>query len=282
MKKHAVLTVIAFFGFLSVMFSLSAQDARAAQAPFEAPQVFQAAGPDEVALTATLNAFRAAIGGALNDNNPGPIAIGRREIAWGAAVGPVTPFNEFLTSRGAQFSTPRGDGLAQGTAAELAALLGNNNYTGFLVPFSAPNMFAPVGGNVTETVFFVPGAADEASATPAAVRAFGVVFIDVDQPEGSGPGRQANRRASTLMEAFDANNARLFSGFAPASPGDGNLSFLGIIFDDPVIARVRITTGPARTGQDESSRVDIVVMDDFIYGEPQALPAPAAPGPQTN
>jgi hypothetical protein len=136
-------------------------------------------------------------------------------------------------------------------------------------------MFTPVGTNATEAIFFVPGAADAASAVPAAVSAFGAVFIDVDQPEGSGPGRQANRRASTLLEFFDASNRRLFSGFAPASPGDGNLSFFGIVFPDARIARVRITAGPTRTGQDENPGRDIVVMDDFIYGEPQALSSSA-------
>jgi hypothetical protein len=160
----------------------------------------------------------------------------------------------------------------------LATLFANPSYNTKFIAFSPQRMFTPVGTNVTEAVFFVPQGVggDEANAVPAAVRAFGAVFVDVDQPEGSGPGRQANRRASTLLEFFDANNARLFSGFAPASPGEGNLSFFGIVFPDARIARVRITTG-AKAGPDESSRQDIVVMDDFIYGEPQALSS-AAPG----
>jgi hypothetical protein len=64
----------------------------------------------------------------------------------------------------------------------------------------------------------------------------------------------------------------LFSSSVPASPGDGSLSFFGIVFDDARIARVRITSGNAAPGRDDDAKHDIVMMDDFIYGEPQALP----------
>ena len=57
----------------------------------------------------------------------------------------------------------------------------------------------------------------------------------------------------------------------PASPGDGNLSFFGIIFEDARIARVRITTGNVALGPDDGRKQDVVAMDDFIYGEPQPL-----------
>ena len=63
----------------------------------------------------------------------------------------------------------------------------------------------------------------------------------------------------------------LFSSFVPASPGDGSLSFFGIVFDESRIARVRITSGDT-AGPDDGQKRDIVVMDDFIYGEPHALP----------
>ena len=64
-------------------------------------------------------------------------------------------------------------------------------------------------------------------------RGFGAVFTDVDQPDGSGPSKKrGNRGASTLIEYFDADGKVLFSSFVPASPGDGSLSFFGIVFDD--------------------------------------------------
>jgi hypothetical protein len=63
----------------------------------------------------------------------------------------------------------------------------------------------------------------------------------------------------------------LFSSAIPASPGDGSLSFFGIVFDDARIAQVRITSGNVAPGPDDDKKNDIVVMDDFIYGEPQAV-----------
>ena len=35
---------------------------------------------------------------------------------------------------------------------------------------------------------------------------------------------------------------------------------------------VRIVTGNEEPGDDDEGKTDIVVMDDFIYGEPQPLP----------
>jgi hypothetical protein len=130
-------------------------------------------------------------------------------------------------------------------------------------------LFTPVGSNITDAVFFVPGTN---GANRATVSAFGAVFTDVDQPDGSGPGaKRGNRGASTLIEYFDKFGRVIFSSFVPASPGDGNLSFFGIVFDDARIARVRIETGDTAPGPNDDRNHDIVVMDDFIYGEPPGL-----------
>jgi len=42
-------------------------------------------------------------------------------------------------------------------------------------------------------------------------------------------GNPNNGNASTLIEYFDADCELLFSSFVPASPGDGSLSFFGIV-----------------------------------------------------
>jgi hypothetical protein len=73
------------------------------------------------------------------------------------------------------------------------------------------------------------------------------------------------------MEYFDANGKLIFSSFVPASPGNGSLSFFGVVFGDARIAQVRITTGNTAPGPDDDAEHDVVMMDDFIYGEPQPL-----------
>src|SRR6266699_2899487 len=269
-------TVIAAFGLLSMLLAVS-ETAHAQGTPL----VFQAAGPDATSIQGTVDAFRASLGDN-NGNNPGPSASlkGRREINWDGGnpnlldtTAPVTPFNVFLNTRGSQFKTP-GLGLSQappsgGLQGGLAVLFGNPSYAKIFRTFSRSRLFTPVGSNITEGVFFIPGTNGTVRAT---VRGFGAVFTDVDQPDGSGPGgKKGNRHASTLIEYFGADGKLLFSSFVPASPGDGSLSFFGIPFDDARIARVRIETGNVAPGPNDDRHHDIVMMDDFIYGEPQLL-----------
>jgi hypothetical protein len=122
-----------------------------------------------------------------------------------------------------------------------------------------------VGSNITEASFSIPGTNGTARAT---VRGFGAVFTDVDQEDGVGA---AVKGGTTRIEYFDRNGALLFSSLVPASPGDGSLSFFGIKFDDARIASVRITAGNVAPGPNDDAQHDIVMMDDFIYGEPQIL-----------
>ena len=221
-----------------------------------------------------------ALGEPNNANDPGPLASGRREINWDGGgnnfttTEPVTPFNVFLDSRGAQFTTP-GTGLTQAPPAAdpvmfppggLAGLFNNPTYGTIFSTFSPERLFTPVGSNITEAVFFQPGTN---GATPATVTGFGAVFTDVDQPDGSK--KRGKRKGSTLLKYFDADGKLLFSSFVPASPGDGSLSFFGIMFDDARIAQVQITSGNVAPGPDDDGKQDVVVMDDFLYGEPQPL-----------
>jgi len=235
-------------------------------------KVFQAAGPNPASIQSTVDKFRDAIGGNNNPNGPGPAdGSGRREINWDGGgstatqPGP-TPFDVFLNTRGNRSTTP-GTGFVQATASGLADLFGQPSYATIFQPFSLSRLFSAIGSNISDETFFVPGTNGGTSAT---TRAFGVVFTDVDLPDGSGPGtKRGNRHASTLVEYFDVNGETLFSSFVPASPGDAGLSFFGIVLNDARIARVRITAGGAIPGADDSD--DVVVMDDFIYGEPKAI-----------
>ena len=250
------------------------------------PIIFQAAGPTADSIQSTVDAYRAALGDPNNGNNPGPLASGRREINWDGGgppvdttTAPVTPFDVFLNTRGAQFTT-LGIGLSQappsgGPRAALKCSSTTRPTVTTFSTFSPLRLFTPVGSNLTEALFFVPGANPNLQPgtnpeAPATVRGFGAVFADVDESNGIGLSmRRANPRgASTLMEYFDRDSKLIFSSFVPASPGDASLSFFGILFDDARIARVRITTGNVAPGPDDGE-VDIVMMDDFFYGEPQ-------------
>jgi hypothetical protein len=228
--------------------------------------IFSGAGSGPAGIQATVDAFRAAVGNPNNGNAPGPLASGRREINWdggGTAITPGgTPFSAFQDIRGALFSTP-GSGFTQAPAAAggLDVAFGNPAYAGLFSTFSPARVFTPVGSNVTDVTFFIPGTAGGTAAT---VTAFGAVFSDVDLPN------------VTSMQFFDINGASLGTFFVPALAGtEQSLSFLGVQFNaGERIARVRITTGNAALSASalDGGATDLVVMDDFIYSEPQAVP----------
>jgi hypothetical protein len=273
-------TVIAAFGVLSMVFVVS-ETAQAQATNDVPPAVFQAAGATAASIQSTVDAYRARLGDPNNLNNPGPLGLkGRREINWDGGnpnvldtTAPVNPFLVFLNTRGSQFKTP-GLGLSQappsgGPQGGLAVLFGNPTYAQTFRAFSLSRLFTPVGSNITEASFSIPGTNGLA---PATVRGFGAVFTDVDQPDGSPSPRLSNRRSNTLIDYFDGNGRLLFSSSVPASPGNGSFSFFGIVFDDARIASVRIKTGDVAPGPNDDRKHDIVMMDDFIYGEPQLLP----------
>src|SRR6266699_36204 len=283
MKKYALLTFAAAFGLLSITAPVTIRQTAHAQdnttRHFVPPTVFQAAGPNAASIQSSVDAVRAALGTPNNGNAAGPLATGRREINWAGGgvdttTAPVTPFNVFLNTRGSQFTTP-GIGLSQappsgGPQGGLAGLFNNPTYGTIFKTFSPLRLFTPVGSNITDTLFFLPGST---GSVPPTVTGFAAVFTDVDQPDGSGPGtKRGNRKSSTLVEFFGVDGQLLYSSFVPASPGDGGLSFLGIKFNDARIASVRITAGNVAPGPDDDQENDIVMMDDFIYGEPHVLP----------
>jgi hypothetical protein len=218
-------------------------------------------------IQAQVDAFRAEIGDPNNANNPGPLAGGRREINWdgGGSLDTAvagTPFTGFQDIRGATFTTP-GTGFVQAPLDGLATQFANPGYATNFQFFSPARVFTPIDSNVTDVTFSIPGTA---GATAATVSAFGAVFSDV---ELSG---------ATTMEFFTPEDASLGVFDVPSLTGSATLSFLGVLFDaGEQIARVRITTGNlplGPNGNDLLPEVDVVVMDDFIYAEPVAIPEP--------
>lgn len=277
MKKDIFLPAGAALVLLSILLSLPVRHAHGQDSntthDFVAPIVFQAAGPTGLSIQSTVTEYRTALGDP-NGNN-GSKETGRREINWDGANNNTdtaiggNPLPNFLVTRGALMTTPDGTGFVQATPDGLAQLFNNPTYATIFRAFSQFRLFSAIGGRLTDVDFFVPGGGN----VPALTRGFGAVFTDVDQPDGSGPGvKNGNRKSSTLIEYFGASGELLFSSFVPAAPGNGGQSFLGIVFPDPRIARVRITSGDAAPGPDDDAKLDIVVMDDFIYGEPRPLP----------
>jgi hypothetical protein len=281
MKKNISLIGCTAFGLLSVMVALPVHPLAQAQVnkprDFVPPIVFQAAGPTIASIQSSVDEYRDRLGNNNGITPPGGpiIAGGRREINWDGgnaantttSLTPTPVLDQFLEGRGARFTTP-GSGFVQAPPAGLAAadVFNNPSYATIFKAFSLSRLFSAIGSNITEVDFFVPGGGE----TKATVAGFGAVFTDVDQPDGGGPGKK--HTASTQIEYFNANGAQLFSSVVPASPGDGSLSFFGIVFEDKRIAHVRITSGNVAPGPDDGGKPEVVMMDDFIYSEPQALP----------
>jgi hypothetical protein len=217
---------------------------------------------DSAAIAVQLDAFRAALGGSPNAPNTPPAADGRREINWDGVAAALTNVDTFPgtffnvnSKRGAIFRTP-GTGLRIDSTAFASANAGLDDQFRF---FSPKKLFMAVGSNQVEVGFELAG-----TTVNGLVNGFGVVFSDVD------------RAGSTLVEYFDANGVRIASIQAPARSGAHEYSFVGTVFTSPIIARVLITSGDAAltatiTDLSAGGAQDLVVMDDFVYGEPQPL-----------
>ena len=232
-------------------------------------QTLFAGNGDVAGLTPVVNQFRTALG-PLNPNLPVNVGSGRREINWDAVPDarsdpnflPGNFFNGNVSprARGVVLSTP---GLGFLVSADASNPTNTPVAFGFpndFTPFSAERMFTPVGSLITDVTFFLP--ADQT--TRAGVKAFGAVFEDVETD-------------ATTMAFFDIHDQPLRTVTVLRSDVSGSLSFAGLQFDSPLIARVRITTGNAvfQANGRFTGGNDGVVMDDFIYAEPMvAVPEP--------
>ena len=229
------------------------------------PVVTAAGATSAAGLSPSVDAYRASLG-ALNPNVAGSFGSGRREINWDGVPDALAapnnlPANFFNSNspRGVVFATP-GSGFQVSANAGVGAVeFGNINagYPALFGTFSPQRLFTALGSTITDVTFFVPG-----SATSATVNGFGAVFTDVDFPQVSS------------LQFFDQNNAPLGTFFVPAVVGNETLSFMGVLFTTERVGRVRITSGNQVLGGNEVG--DLVVMDDFIYGEPVAVPEPSA------
>ncbi len=232
---------------------------------------------DAAGLTPTVEAFRTSLGD-LNAFEPINNPAGRRQINWDAAPAAVSDPNPFAgdffnfnaspRARGIAFSTT-GDGFMlsgdvdDGTPVEFASV--NATYPGQFGTFSAERLFSAINSTTTTARFFLP--ADQV--TEAGTTGFGAVFTDVDLDN------------LTSIDYYDFDQKLIWSQAVPAA-GDSaeTLSFAGVQFDTACVYFVELTAGNealvppwagSRTNANDnpSEGVDVVVMDDFIYGEPQ-------------
>jgi hypothetical protein len=232
------------------------EDSSTAPDPGPAATTFVATGD----ITATVNEFRNALG-ASNGATPGEQPAGRREISWdGAVADPFNNRNDFpadffntIVTVGAVYAT---DGTGFRNDSELFSAI-NLTYAAEFNFFSPTKTFAPIGSNRLDQLFQVAG-----QPTPAVVNGFGIVFSDVDVA------------GQTTIQLFDTGGTSLGTFSAPVRSDAAGLSFVGVTFADPIIARVRITLGTGalrETVNDLTSggTADLVVFDNVIYGEPK-------------
>ncbi len=212
-------------------------------------------------ITAKVVEYRALLGDPSNGGTAGEQPAGRREISWdGAGANPFNNRNDFPAAffntnvkSGAVFTTP-GTGF-RNDSLRFAEV--NATYAAEFSEFSPTKIFSPIGSNVMDVDFEIAG-----QTTPALVTGFGAVFSDVDVA------------AATTIEFFDVNGQSLARIAAPVRSDAAGLSFVGAKFAEAIVARVRITLGTGVLGAatndiSAGGPVDLVVADNFIYGEPQ-------------
>ena len=253
-----------------------------AQASLAVPMVFSGIstnGAADVPFNTTIDAFRSALGGALNPPgacSPTPCTTGRREINWDGVPATASSPNAFPGDffngttgvqpagrlRGASFTTPGTGFRVSATEFSDEASFGPAEFDAF----SPTRLFASLGSNITDVTFSVPGTPSASAGT----RGFGVVFSDVDYT------------GAASLEFFDFAGLSLGTfdvpGVFPTADGrnsQGSFSFLGVLFDSAEVARVRILSGTHGIDGNFVGTDDAVVMDDFIYGEPVARQVPA-------
>ena len=189
-----------------------------------APTVIAGSGD----VTPIIDLYRKLLGEPNNGNADGTQSGGRREINWDGVpderAAPNMLPGDIFRNRGAILQTP-GKGVQVSAKAKNPTNTRPNfahinpTYEKIFKPFSGERMFSPVGSNVVNLTFVVPG-----TNTPAVVKGFGAVYIDTDLPH-------------TSFQYFDQNGRSL--GKFPVPAMNEGFTFLGVIFDKPVVARVR-------------------------------------------
>ena len=215
-------------------------------------------------ITGKLNEFRNLLGTTLNTTTGH--TDGRREINWDGVPDlfatqklPFDFFNPVID--GSPEGLQRGFLYSTETDARVSSTAFTNlepaNGTEFF-SFSGGKTFSAVSSNLWNVEFEVAG-----QRVAASVNGFGAVFSDVDDA------------SSTTIEYFAGT--RSLGVFSVPVHTTGSHSFLGVYFPNEKVTRVSIRQGSAviATAVKDISvggTKDLVIMDDFLYDEPIAIP----------
>ena len=212
--------------------------------------VFKATGD----VTTKLNEFKNILG----NLNTTPNAVGgRREINWDGIADSLfnksLPHN-FFNSVGdvVPASRPRGLVYGDGDFQVSAINFSYNNAAAAteFVSFSGNKVFANTTALDWPVGFEVAG-----QTKPASLKAFGMVFSDVDTEN------------SVSLEFFEGAKS-LGKFFVPAHDANSKFSFLGVSFQGNVVTKVRVNhEGSLADGQKDISQggaKDLIVIDDLI------------------
>jgi hypothetical protein len=225
------------------------------RAPVVEPlRVIEASGD----LTAALTDFRAVLGEPANGGGDGPQAAGRREIRWDGVPAEQTNTDafpaDFFRNNGLITTT---DGIGTRVSDNDFGDI-NPDYAAQFESFSKVKTFMASGSTRMTLTFRVAG-----SDTPALTSGIGIVFSDVD------------RNGVASMTLYTEDGEDLGTYVAPVRTDAAGHSFVGVAYDRPVVARVEVFSGEAAlaAGTDDvtdGGAHDLVVTDDFLFGEPQA------------
>lgn len=212
-------------------------------------------------INAKMDEFRSALGN-LN-TQPGAIT-GRRELTWDAVPDDMldkTLPGQFFNQTGTEANPSFQRGLAYDPSFDFRvsktafASLAPDAASEFKA-FSGSATFASVGDQPQPwpISFQVAGGTQAA-----AVRGFGMVVNDVDVA------------GSVQIQYFNQNTLIGVVNVPPRTAGSP-FSFAGLLFKEPVITSIKVKhQGILKAGAKDISQggsSDLVVMDDFVYGEP--------------
>jgi hypothetical protein len=252
-----------------------------------APLVFSGAGTANA--TAQFGAYKAAIGG-VDNGGSGPQTSGFRTINWdgvglGATDGVFT--NEVITANHT-VGIPLNRFQQRGMFFNDIYAVTDTSFTTENPGLQPPTQFPPFSGNKIFAMFndntidfrFVQPSGPATTPQAAQTRGFGAIFLDVEKDN------------TTSIQYF--HNDTLLGTFFVPSTTSTQPSFLGVLFDNPVVTGVTITLGegtlfsfdgatvtPGQPDLSISGTTDQVATDDFVYPEPAPVTGLEATGMQS-